>query len=267
MGHIPLRNRPNAKRPAITSSLLMAATIAIGLVAVFGTSTFADPPKPAKKDSPRTFKPKNVDFTTSVDPAEAKPGQTVAFKVTAKLDPGFHIYKYSKESGGPGPSSTTFDFFDPAGLTIEGEWTASKEPEKHKDPNFGEVEFVEYHADEVVWSIKLKIPAATEPGKKVLKCQARYQVCDAKQCSIPGQWTLADAMLTVLPADGQASSAGPARDWNRLQTRRSGPGGTENEQRARHCPQKAGACRRPSRFQTEESDLYHLDRARGCQAR
>ena len=38
-------------------------------------------------------------LTTSVEPAEAKPGETVTFKVTAKLDPGYHIYKYSKEPG------------------------------------------------------------------------------------------------------------------------------------------------------------------------
>ena len=109
-------------------------------------------------------------------PAEAKPGETVTFKVTAKLDPGFHIYNYSKSNEArPGPINTTFDFFDPAGLKIEGDWTASQEPEKHKDPNFADVDFVEYHENEVTWSIKLKVPEGTEPGKKVLRCQAGYR--------------------------------------------------------------------------------------------
>jgi hypothetical protein len=159
----------------------------------------ADPPRPAKKDTPRALKPKHVVFTASVEPAEARPDETVTFKVTAKLDPGFHVYKYSREEG-PGPISTSFDFFDPAGLKIEGYWTASREPEKHKDPNFPDVESVEYHEDEVTWSIKLKIPAGIEPGKKALRCQARYQVCEPKLCSIPGQWTLPEAVLTVLSA-------------------------------------------------------------------
>ena len=54
-------------------------------------------PKPSKPDSRALSKPKNAVLTTSVEPAEAKPGETVTFKVTAKLDPGAHIYKYSKD--------------------------------------------------------------------------------------------------------------------------------------------------------------------------
>ena len=139
------------------------------------------------RDTPgRSIKSKNAVFTASVEPAEARPGATVTFKVTAKLDPGFHVYKYSKTQG-PGPINTSFDFFDPAGLKIEGDWTPSREPEKHKDPNFAQVDSVDYHEDDVTWSIKLKIPEGTEPGKKGLRCQARYQVCDAKLCSIPGR--------------------------------------------------------------------------------
>ena len=94
-------------------------------------------------------------------PSQAKPCETVTFEVTAKLDPGFHIYKYSaSKENGPGPANTTFDFFDTAMLEIEGNWTASKQPEKHKDPNFADVDFVEYHQGEVTWSIQLKVPAA-----------------------------------------------------------------------------------------------------------
>jgi thiol:disulfide interchange protein DsbD len=182
-------------------------TVAVVVLALSGISQAADPPAPAKKDSPRAFKSKNVVFTTSVEPAEARPGETVKLNVTVKLQPGFHVYKYSKEDG-PGPTSTSFDFFDPAGLTIDGDWSASKEPERHKDDNFAELDSVEYYEDEVTWSIKVKVPAGTEPGKKVLRCQARYQVCDAKSCSIPGQWTLPDAALKVLPADGAGGPKG-----------------------------------------------------------
>ena len=35
-------------------------------------------------------------------------------------------------------------------------------------------------------------------------------VCDAKSCSIPGQWTLPDVELTVLPADGKEPKAAAA---------------------------------------------------------
>ena len=67
---------------------------------------------------------------------------------------------------------------------------------------------MEYHENEVTWSIKLKVPGGAEPGKKVLRCQAKYQVCDDKSCSFPGQWTLPDAELTVLPGGGKGPDAG-----------------------------------------------------------
>jgi len=201
------------ERTALKPGLIML----IGLVALpvlVATGLFAaDPPKPAKKDSRLAIKPKTAELTTSVTPAQAKPGDTVTFQVTAKLDPGYHIYKQSKKQES-GPINTTFDFFDTAGLTIEGDWTASKPPERHKDANFPDVEFVEYYEDEVTWSIKLRAPAGMESGKKVLRCQAGYMVCDAKHCSIPGQWTLPDAVLTITGGGAQTragTSESPAQ--------------------------------------------------------
>jgi Disulphide bond corrector protein DsbC len=204
MGQSRFRKRFVTNCSTTTPKRVVVAIVALGLLAFFNPSVSADPPAPASKDSPRFVKSKNAEFTASVEPAEASPGMTVTFKVTAKLEPGYHVYKYSKSNKrGPGPVSTTFDFFDPAGLKIEGDWTASQEPEKHKDPNFTDLDSVEYHENEITWSIKLKVPDDTAPGRKALRCQAGYMVCDAKSCSIPGQWTLPDAVLTVLPPDGK----------------------------------------------------------------
>jgi len=195
---------------AIVTTFLAASAVVAGLLSFPNAVTAADPPKPAKKDTSTRLKSKNAALTTSVEPAEAKPGELVTFKVTAKLDPGYHIYKYSNVEG-TGPVNTSFDFFDRAGLKVEGDWVASKEPEKHKDPNFADLDVVEYHEDEVAWSIKLRIPPATEPGKKSLRCQARYMVCDAKTCSIAGQWTLPEAVLTVVAAAPGAGAAPAAQ--------------------------------------------------------
>jgi thiol:disulfide interchange protein DsbD len=175
-----------------------------------GTSArTADLPKPAREDSSPRTKPKSATLTTAVTPEQARPGDEVIFKVTAKLKPDYHIYKFSKTEGA-GPVTTSFDFFSTAGLKIEGDWVASQPPEQHKDPNFTEVEFVEYHEGEVTWSVKLRVPTDAEPGKKTLLCQARYMVCDAKTCSLPGQWTLPEAVLTVVRADAPATNSPPA---------------------------------------------------------
>ena len=178
----------------------------LGWVALVGllmasnpTTSKADEPKPAKKDSRPGARPKEANFTTTVTPAEAKPGETVTYEVTAKIDAPWHIYKYSKTPDNNGPKYTEFDFFDPAGLKIDGDWSPSIAPTKKKEPAFPQIPFLEYHEDEVTWSIKLKVPADAKPGKKTLKCQIGYMICSDENCSFPGQWTLPDAELTVTP--------------------------------------------------------------------
>jgi len=161
----------------------------------------AEAPAPAKKDSPARAKPKDAVVTASVEPAEVRPGGTVVYKVTAKLSPGYHIYIYSKKDNEVGPKNTRFDFFDTAGLTIDGDWTPSKEATTKKEPAFPELESVSFYEDEVTWSLTLKVPADAAPGKKVLRCQASYQLCNAESCSFPGRWTLPDAAVTVLAGD------------------------------------------------------------------
>ncbi len=43
------------------------------------------------------------------------------------------------------------------------------------------------------------MPPGLEPGKKALRVQAGYMVCDDKKCSTPGQWTLPAAEVEILP--------------------------------------------------------------------
>jgi thiol:disulfide interchange protein len=192
-------------------SLPILVALLAGLLLVPASSAFADPAKPKKKDTNPRLKSRYATLTASVEPSEAKPGETVTFKVTAKLDPGYHIYKYTEKPlpPGSGPVYTTFDFFDTAGLKVEGDWQVSKEPIKHKEPVWPDLPFVEYYEDEVTWSVKLKVPEGTEPGKKTLRCQLGYMICNEKSCSAPGQWTLPDAELTVLPAGAPVKKATP----------------------------------------------------------
>ena len=188
-----MRNSPTCRRfawLAWASTMLMMAAPPVADV-------LADDAKPAKKDSRAAARPKEATFTTSVTPAEAKPGDTVTYKVTAKVEAPWHIYKYSKTPPADGPKYTEFDFFDPAGLKVEGDWTPSAAPIKKKEPAFPDIPYLEYHEDEVTWSVKLQIPAKATPGKKTLRCQVGYMICSDQNCSFPGQWTLPDAELTV----------------------------------------------------------------------
>ena len=204
------------RRAPLGATLIASLVLVLGLGALTPWQIFAqaaqparkDSPKPKKKDSPERLKSKAVKLKASVEPAEAKPGETVTYKVTASLDPGYHIYDYAKEQPDQGPSVTQFDFFDTAGLTLAGDWTSDHAPEVKPDPAFDNMP-IAFFENAVTWSIPLKVPAGAPAGKRTLRCQMGFMVCDAHSCSPPGQWTLPDVVLTV--AEGAANvSAVPA---------------------------------------------------------
>ena len=186
----------------LSRTCLPVCLVLIGLVFAGSSVVCAadEPPKPAQKDSSLRAKPKDVVLTTSVQPSEARPGSTVTFKITAKLNPGWHIYTQAKTQEGDGPRNTIFDLFDTAGLERAGDWKADRKPESRAEPAFENQVFL-YFEDEVSWTIPLKVPANAAAGKKQIRVQASYQVCNAQSCSFPGHWTLPDATLTVLAND------------------------------------------------------------------
>ncbi|HEV3162680.1 MAG TPA: cytochrome c biogenesis protein CcdA [Isosphaeraceae bacterium] len=191
-------------------ALSIAVCLALGGARLAPAQAPAEPAKPQKKDNSPRFKPTEGTFSTAVAPAEAKAGETVTYQVTVKLMPTWHIYKYAKDQPEEGPRSTQFDFFDTAGLKVAGDWKASREPIRQKEEAFPNLPFVEYFEDEVTWSIPLQVPATTEPGKKTLRCQVYYQLCNPKGCKTPYRLTLPDAVLTVLPAGENPPAAASA---------------------------------------------------------
>lgn len=200
--------RNSLRRPGLVGfAFAMTTVLGLSFSVVPPSTARAEEAKPAKKDSSVRLRPKGVTLTPSVKPAEAKAGETVTYQVTVKLNPGSHIYKFSTElyDKDQGPRNTTFDFFDPAGLTFVGDWKPSRPPTRKPEPAF-ENKVLEFYEDDVTWSRTLRIPPGTEPGKKTLRAQAGYMICNDKNCSIPGQWTLPDVVLTVLPG-GESASA------------------------------------------------------------
>ena len=203
----PLRGHPGGGSrvvPALTTAglLLLAMTLASGRLQAQDQPSAG--PQPQQKETNKRFQPSEAVFSTEVVPAEAQPGQTVQFRVQAKLAPTWHIFAYTAKQLDDGPRATEFDLFNPGGLTVAGEWTAEPPPTRSKDPNFPEVEFVEYHEDQVVWSIPLTIPADAQPGERSIQVQAYYQLCDPSTCSRPGRWNLEPASLTILAANTNA---------------------------------------------------------------
>ncbi|MHC5541815.1 protein-disulfide reductase DsbD family protein, partial [Singulisphaera rosea] len=207
----------NSLRRLVGAISVTAAMAALGLIASnvsVSPALAADAPqakaKPAKPDSSLRIRPKEAKLTGSVKPAKVKPGDTLTFSVEAKLEPGWHIYKFDKVPFGNGPRNTTFDLFDAGGLETKGSWTSSKEPISKAEPAFAN-QVLEFFEDEVTWSITLVVPKDAKPGKRSIRCQAGYQICDPNSCKIPGQWTLPNVEVTVEPGDeGAAAPVAPA---------------------------------------------------------
>ena len=126
----------------------------------------------------------------------------MTYKVTAKVEAPWHIYKYSKEPARQRPEVHRVRLLRPRRPEGRGGLVPSREPIRKKEPAFPDLPFLEYHEDEVTWSVKLQVPAKAEPGKKTLRCQVGYMICSDENCSFPGQWTLPDAELTILPGLG-----------------------------------------------------------------
>ncbi len=196
-----------------SSSLLPTRRLASGLILLLtaaflpGALALAEEGKPAKKDSRPAAQPKEVTFTAKVVPARAKPGDKVKLQVTAKLDFNWHIFKYARTQAEDGPRLTTFDFYQTAGLKPLGDWTPSAEPIRKKEPAFPDIPFLEFHEDEITWTLDLQVPADADPGKRILKVQAGYQICSDQSCSFPGQWTVPPAELTVTQGRGLSPQA------------------------------------------------------------
>jgi thiol:disulfide interchange protein len=144
-----------------------------------------------------------VKWTLEADQAKAAPGGTVAARLTAKLEPGWHLYSPTTPPGGPTPTTLKLD----ANPAVDKFSIYQPKPDRKFDPNFNlDVEWFEKEAVFLV-AADLKKDAATGPLE--LTAQVRYQACDDKQCLPPRKKTAA-LSLTVDPAGSAAPFTVPA---------------------------------------------------------
>ena len=127
---------------------------------------------PAQKLNP-------VHWTMAVEPSTAAPGGRVIARLTATVDPDWHVYSLSTPKGGPIP--TTISLSDNA--VIQGYKLYQPKPERKMDPNFG-IE-TETFAKEAVFVFELQLAPDAKPGSYELTANTRYQCCTDKQCLPP----------------------------------------------------------------------------------
>jgi thiol:disulfide interchange protein len=122
----------------------------------------------------------HAQWSAVADPPMALPGQGAQIRVTAKIDPGWHLYSASTPAGLP----TSFTFGD--GAPAEIKRVLQTPPKRAFDPNF-EAD-TETYEGEAEFALELAVKNDAALGPAELPLNVRYQTCNDKQC-VQGRWS------------------------------------------------------------------------------
>lgn len=103
--------------------------------------------------------------------------KTYDLKITATLDPKWHIYA---QDAGEGPEPTSFSFTANPLVKLEGKVREAGKLEKSYDPNFKST--LKYYSNKVdfIQKVKLKTTAST-----VVKGSVTFMICNDHKCQPP----------------------------------------------------------------------------------
>ena len=114
------------------------------------------------------------------------PGATVAARISAAIDPGWHVYSLTQGAGGPIAMRITLAPGQP--FALKGTATGPA-PHTAFDPNFGIQ--VELYEGSAVFTVPVAAAATAPAGKGSILVRPRYQACNASLCLPPRTETVA----------------------------------------------------------------------------
>ena len=120
-----------------------------------------------------------VAWSGKLDKAQVKPGEKAKLVLTAKIDPGWHLYSLTQP---PPPRATKIALADGAPFVMDGKAQQSK-PVKAYDPNF-QIE-TETFENTATFTVPVKAAADLVPGPQKLIAKVTFQACDEHQCLPP----------------------------------------------------------------------------------
>ncbi len=114
-------------------------------------------------------------WTASVEPGQARPGETIELVLNAELDPGYHIYPFLKEES---QYRTVIVATSKAGLRFGAPVTkaAIAQDKRLETP-------IDYHAGNVTWRIPISIPENAQEGEYPIELQVGFMTCSERACS------------------------------------------------------------------------------------
>ena len=156
---------------------------------------------PASDKNPPWFDKAVKKVEASFEPAEAKPGQTVVFKLTVSLNPGYHTYPVVQPDKAAAGMVNKLAFPDPAGVVFVGETRDPLDFKTKAEPELGIAELV-YIPGTAVYERKAVVSPKATPGPLTVKIPSfKLNVCDKDNC-FPAKALTPEATLKVL--DGPA---------------------------------------------------------------
>ena len=136
-----------------------------------------------------------------------QPGKNFTARVSARINPGWHIYSITQGPGGPVPTEITVPPKQP--FVLAG-YVVGPLPKSSYDANF-EIETDSYERN-ASFKVPLAVAAKPPAGATAVAIDVRFQVCNDRQC-LPAKTVHLKTPVTIAAA-GQPSR-GPAEGQKR----------------------------------------------------
>jgi thiol:disulfide interchange protein DsbD len=142
-----------------------------------------------------------VAWSGKLEPGQVKPGERAKLLVTAKIDPGWHVYALNQPPGGP--KATRIALEEGSSFTIDGNPQQPK-PTTKLDPNFN----IDTHtfAGEVTFTVPIRVAASAAPGAQKLIAKVTFMACDDHQC-LPPRTRPVEVEATIVAGTVKSSEA------------------------------------------------------------
>lgn len=124
-----------------------------------------------------------VQWSLQSDLDRLPPGAPISLRLTATVEPGWHLYSLTTPKGGPIPTTVVLA----ASPVMESAALYQPQPERRFDPNFSLD--TETFANEAVFLISGRLRQDAPAGAVDLTADVRYQACNDRQCLPPRKKT------------------------------------------------------------------------------
>jgi thiol:disulfide interchange protein DsbD len=151
-------------------------------------------------------------------PASGNPGRLF---ITATIEPGWHIYSITQQSGGP--VATRIEPGSVPGVRVLDDFRPTSPPKTSKEPEaFGDLP-IETHTGTVTWFAPIELAPDVDPAKLKIDGRLIVQPCNANSCLPPTPIAFTAALgpgvevpNSPAPAPRPAAAAAPVFDPNAL---------------------------------------------------